>query len=234
MGERILEYDLAFDLLLGNTCFKKLDSHLITYKSGNIVTQIDFILFHRTMCKFVTDVKVISGEEVALQHQLLVCDMRIDVPPQSKRKFTPCLKVWKLKDPRTSNHFQEVFNLHVSTSAGVADASTEDIWNNIKTGLLKTTEEVCGTTWPHRWRRETWWWNEHVEKAIAAKQTAFKAWKAGKDTMQPNEMSDMQCTMLVKKQTRRSMRILTSSLQKSTALLTSLEERTLTLFVTNL
>ena len=65
-GDRILEYALAFDLLLGNTCFKKRDSHLITYKSGNIATQIDFILFHRTMCKLVTDVKVIPGEEVAL------------------------------------------------------------------------------------------------------------------------------------------------------------------------
>ena len=106
-----------------------------------------------------------SGERV-VAHGPLVCDMRIDVPPKSKRKFTPRLKVWKLKDPQTSNHFQEVFNLHVSTSAGVADGATEDIWNNIKTGLLKTTEEVCGTTRPYRWRRETWWWNEHVEKAI--------------------------------------------------------------------
>ena len=92
-GERILEYALAFDLLLGNTCFKKCDSHLITYKSGNIATQIDFILFRRTMCKLVTDVKMIPGEEVALQHQPLVCDMRIDVPPKSKHKFTPRLKV---------------------------------------------------------------------------------------------------------------------------------------------
>ena len=70
------------------------------------------------------------------------------MPPKSKRKLTPRLKVWKLKDPQTSNHFQ-VFNLHVSISAGVADGATEDIWNNIKTGLLKTTEEVCGTTRPH-------------------------------------------------------------------------------------
>ena len=60
-GERILEYALAFDLLLGNTCFKKRDSHLITYKSGNIAMQIDFILFRRTMRKLVTDVKVIPG-----------------------------------------------------------------------------------------------------------------------------------------------------------------------------
>ena len=42
----------------------------------------------------------------------------------------------------------------------------------------------------------------------------------GHHRMQPNEMPDMQCTMLVKKPTRRSMRILTPSLQKSTALLT--------------
>ena len=95
----------------------------------------------------------------------------------SKHQFIPCLKVWKFKDPQTSNHF---FNLHVSASGGVADAATEDIWNNIKTGLLKTTEEVCGTTQPHLWRLETWWWNKHVEKAIATK--AFKAWKTGKGT----------------------------------------------------
>ena len=166
-GERILEYALAFG---------KRDSHLITYKSGNIATQRDFILFRRTMRKLVTDVKVIPGEEVALQHQLLVCDMRTDVPPKSKRKFTPHLQVWKLKGPQTSNHFQEVFKLHVSTSAGVADGATEDIWNNIKTGLLKTTEEVCGRTRPHRWHRETWWWNEHAEKVIAASFQGLEGW----------------------------------------------------------
>ena len=80
-----------------------------------------------------------------------------------------------------SNYFQEVFNSHVSASAAVADAATENIWNNIKTGLLKTTE-VCGTTRPNHWRLETWWWNQHVEKSIAAKGIAFKAWKAGKGT----------------------------------------------------
>ena len=55
----------------------------------------------------------------------------------------------------------------------------------------------------------------------------------GHHRMQPNEMPDMQCIMLVKKPTRRSTRILTPSLQKSTALLISLEERTLMLLVTN-
>ena len=65
-GERTLEYAPVFDLLLGKSCFKKRDSHLSTYKSGNIATQTDFILFHRTMRRLVTNVKVIPGEEVAL------------------------------------------------------------------------------------------------------------------------------------------------------------------------
>ena len=104
------------------------------------------------------------------------------MPPKPKRKFTPRLKVWKLTDPKRRDHFQEVFKLHVSASAGIPDAATEDIRNNLKTGLLKTTEEVCGTTRPHHWCRETWWWNEHVGEVITAKRKAFKAWKTGKGT----------------------------------------------------
>ena len=61
----ILEYAQAFDLLLGNTCFKQRDSHLIRYKSGNAATQIDFILFSRAVCRLVTDGKVIPGSSPA-------------------------------------------------------------------------------------------------------------------------------------------------------------------------
>ena len=92
-GDRTLEYVLAQD-----TCSKKRDSRLIMYKSGKVAMQIDFNLFRRTMDKLVTDVKVFPGEEVALQRQLLVCYTRIDVPPKSKLKFIPRLKVWNLKD----------------------------------------------------------------------------------------------------------------------------------------
>ena len=48
-------------------------------------------------------------------------------------------------------------------------------------------------------------------------------------SMQPNALPDVQCTMLAKRSTRRSTRILTLSLQKYTALQTSLEERMPTL-----
>ena len=95
---------------------------------------------------------VIPGEEVALQHQLLVCDMMIDMPPQIKRKFTPHPKMWKLRDPQTCSRFQEVFKAHVPAVETEAATSTEEIWVKLKADFLKTTEEVCGTTKPHRWR----------------------------------------------------------------------------------
>ena len=47
---------------------------------------------------------MIPGEEVALQHQLLVCDMMIDMPPT--RKFIPRPEVWKLRDPEMCSRFQ--------------------------------------------------------------------------------------------------------------------------------
>ena len=111
------------------------------------------------MRKLVTDMKVIPGEEVSLQVQLLVCDMQMARLPKTKHKFFPPLKVWRLKDPETCTRFQEVFKEHMLFPKSTA----EEVWAKLKTGLLKTTGEVCGTTCPHLWRHEAWWWSEEVE-----------------------------------------------------------------------
>ena len=88
----------------------------------------------------------------------------------------------ELRGPQTCSRFQEVFKAHVPAVETEAATTTEEIWVKLKTGLLKTTEEVCGTTKPHRWRHETWWWNKELDHAITAKRQAFKARKAGKCT----------------------------------------------------
>ena len=99
-----------------------------------------------------------------------------------------------------------VFNLHVSTSAGVADGATEDIWNNIKTKLLKTTEEcvaqlghTVGVVKPGG-GMNTWKRSLLPSGKLSRPGRLVKA--LGHHTMQPNEMPDMQCTMLVKRPTR--------------------------------
>ena len=67
-GRRILEFAVANNLIIGNTRFIKRDSHLITYESGGNKSQIDYVLFPRKLHRFVTNVKVIPGEECAKQH----------------------------------------------------------------------------------------------------------------------------------------------------------------------
>ena len=143
-------------------------------------------------------------------------------------------KFGSLKTLRQAIISRRVFNLHVSASAAVADEATEDIWNNLKTGLLKKNEEVCGTTRPHCWRRETWWWKEHIEKVIAAKQKAFKAWKAGKDARASYNAAKRNARHAVHHARQEADKKVYENIDHNTTLLTSLEERTLMLLVTNL
>ena len=112
-GVSILEFAMANDLLVGNTWFIKRDSHLISYYSGPHRTQVDYALYRRNFRKSVTNVKVIPGEECATKHQLLVCDLTIHIPHPKKRKFTPRLKSWKLRDPAVASKFHDVFRAKV-------------------------------------------------------------------------------------------------------------------------
>ena len=53
--------------------------------------------------------------------------------------------MWKLRYPQTCSRFQEVFKAHVPAVETEVATTTEEIWAKLKTGLLKTTEEVCAT-----------------------------------------------------------------------------------------
>ena len=76
-GERVLEFAVANELRVGNTWFKKCESHLITYTSGGHSTQLDLILYPKRISSSVTNVKVIPQQEVVQQHHLVVCDMKV-------------------------------------------------------------------------------------------------------------------------------------------------------------
>ena len=176
-GERILEFATANDLLIGNTLFIKRESHLVTYQSGAAKTQVDYVLYSRKLRNAVTNVKVIPGEEIASQHRLLVCDLRVQIPPVKQRKFLPRLRTWKLRDPANSTRLSETFRLKVVTRVQHnRSPSAETAWSNLKTPLLEAATEVCGFTRPHQRKRETWWWNDSVDAAIAEKRKCFKAY----------------------------------------------------------
>jgi hypothetical protein len=73
-GEGILNFALAYDLIIANTLFRKRVSHLVTFSSGQHYSQIDFILARREDRHTCLDYKVILGECVIPEHKLVVAD----------------------------------------------------------------------------------------------------------------------------------------------------------------
>ena len=176
-GERILELGLALDMVVCNTFFKKRDSRLVTYTSGASKTQIDYIMVRNKDKKFVKDVKVIPGEEVVQQHQLLVCDFKVDKVKMARKPFVPKRKVWKLKEEATKVEFLNKFR---SKSEELNNrVSVNDIWNSIKSDLLESSDEVCGKTKGPPRHKVTWWWNDNVAQAVEEKRRLFRLWKNG-------------------------------------------------------
>ena len=177
-GDRALEFAVANYFVIGNTFFVKRDSRLITYQSGNAKTQIDFILLRKRNLKMTKDIKVIPSEECVPQHKLLICELQLKTLKPHPKPFSPKLRYWKLKEPTVQEEYELVFNSKVNAFNNV-EASTEQIWNQLKTSLLDTTNETCGKTKKRHHKRKTWWWNDEVNSAIAEKRRCWKAWKQG-------------------------------------------------------
>ena len=63
-GEAILDFAVAYDLIVANTFFRKRDEHLISFKSGPNMSQIEFFLMKRIDRLTCKDCKVIPGESI--------------------------------------------------------------------------------------------------------------------------------------------------------------------------
>ena len=97
-GEEVLNFALAYDLLIANTLFRNRESHLVTFRSGQHSSQIDFILARREDRWDCLDSRVILGECVVPQHKLVVVDFRFWVRVhREKRGKIMRTKWWKLR-----------------------------------------------------------------------------------------------------------------------------------------
>jgi len=84
-GVSVLDFTVAFDLLVVNSFSKKKEDHLVTFKSGSIKTPIDFFLTRADYRRFCKDCKVIPSEYLRTQHRLLVLDVELNCPKGKKR-----------------------------------------------------------------------------------------------------------------------------------------------------
>ena len=176
-GDRVVEFANTFDLVIANTWFTKTRNQLITFKSGNTESQIDYILTNRRSLKDSINCKTIPGEAVVSQHRLVVMDLRTRT--QKKRQYQRVnevkIKWWRLKD-------------HVVAGGYVNDVidNMEDCeqpeWTIFSETVKEKGSEHCGvkTGGKSMQKRETWWWNTTVQEPIARKKRMFKKWQQSK------------------------------------------------------
>ena len=81
----------------------------------------------------------------------------------------------------TETSCQESFRQEVTRILGGKDGLPDE-WDKTTKMLRKTTETILGETFRKRkGDRETWWWNEEVQKRIKEKKEAKKTWDKIRD-----------------------------------------------------
>ena len=140
---RILDLCAATDLAVTNTFFRKRNSQLVTYNSGECAAQIDYILVRRTELKLVKNDKVITNEDCIPQHKLLVAVLKIQTPSEKPYFIAAKQKLWRLCESKIQAEYQNFIKEHC---ADVTLRCVENAWSNLKDCLLVGLDKVCGKT----------------------------------------------------------------------------------------
>ena len=171
LGVSLLDFLVAFNLLVVNLWFEKKDDHLVTFRSTVAKTQIDYFLFRRTEHRFCRYCKVLPREGLTTQHRLLVLDAKLEGwRRKGKLVGQEKIKWWRLD----ANKIATLRDL-VSTEReweGSEDANI--MWERMVGKIRKTAKKVLGVSRGKGQRREgIWWWNEEIQEKVKAKQEAY-------------------------------------------------------------
>ncbi|XP_074344547.1 uncharacterized protein LOC141683691 [Apium graveolens] len=167
----LLEFALAHDFVIVNSCFKKRDPHLITFKSGGCSTQIDYFLTRKSNKNF-KDYKVFPNEKCATQHHLLVMDIymrrkiMVGVPEATPRIL------WKNLKGERVRIFKERIGLE---QRSFEEADVNQLWYQVASLIRGIAKDVLGSTSGKiHDQKEAWWWNADVQERVKDKQAHFK------------------------------------------------------------
>ncbi|XP_066973193.1 uncharacterized protein [Macrobrachium rosenbergii] len=162
-----------------NTQFEKRRSHLVTYKSEQNETEIDYVLGRREEKKIIMDCKVIPNESVVAQHELVVADFRLKaIRKRRAQARNRRIKTWKLKGEKAREFGSKVERAREERDVNGMSELPEEIWDDMKGIVVPAAVEGCGrTSGKQQQERETWWWNQEVQTAVKEKSVARKGWE---------------------------------------------------------
>jgi hypothetical protein len=160
-GEDILDFVRANNLVIDNTFFRKRDSHLVTFSGGHRSCQIDFVLTRREDKQACLDCKVIPGESVVPQHNLVVDVFRFRISiHRVKQAKIARTKWWKLKGETS-----EVFRERVFVEGAWSEEEDANImWVKMATCIRKVASEVFGVTKGSSGESKDTWWGPRMFK----------------------------------------------------------------------
>ena len=103
--------------------------------------------------------------------------MALMVKKKKEKKVKPKIRWWKLKETSCQEAFRQEVTRILEGKDGLPDE-----WDKTAEMLRKTAETVLGVTFgKQKGDKETWRWNEEVQKSIKEKKEAKKAWDKIKD-----------------------------------------------------
>uniref|UniRef100_A0A8I7BC79 Endonuclease/exonuclease/phosphatase domain-containing protein n=1 Tax=Hordeum vulgare subsp. vulgare TaxID=112509 RepID=A0A8I7BC79_HORVV len=114
----------------------------------------------------------IPQESVVPQHKLVVADFRFRIRVQrDKRAKVARTKWWKLKGEASQAFRERVIKEGPWEEGGDANM----MWTSMATFLRKVAVEEFGVTkGSRREAKDTWWWNDEVQKVIREKKDYFR------------------------------------------------------------
>ena len=174
-GRKLLDFCKRNGLVVGNSWFRKKESHKVTWYSSDLTKKslVDYMLYDWEMKRSVRDIKVIPSEALDSDHRILV--MNLGVVKDSKRTEYQerRIKVWKLKEKEVKEEFQKIIRERMPTDN---PKTGEEEWKQFKNTMVEAAVAVCGRTSNRKRCKETPWWNERVKEAVGRKNKAFRVW----------------------------------------------------------
>lgn len=183
-GEDVLDKCKLYSLIILNTMFIKASRHLVTYRSGNHQTQIDYHLCSKKMRNRAKDCKVILGEPLVSQHRLLLVEYFMDrkMRPDPVAAHIPKIK-WNNLKADVGREFIGTMKEYLKDIIVLDEdqpQSPQQLWECFQEPCIERAQTLLGVSRGFRLKkhRETWWWNDETKEAVLEKTRAFK--KLGK------------------------------------------------------
>lgn len=161
-GERLTDFCLHQNLVIGGTVFMHKDIHKYTWTSPNGKTknQIDHILYNRKWKTSIQDVVTRRRPDVGSDHNMVTCKLKLKLRRTKKKISSPMFDSSQIRSPEVKEKFcLELRNRFEPYNHLPEAANIEEEWARIKDSYCNAAETILGRKKPvkEEWISKTSW-----------------------------------------------------------------------------